>query len=280
MQASLLAQLRTGRLPHLLIFAGHGGEGEAKELVSKLIGTDNTHPDLHRYHPEGKSGLHSIQSMRELIEQVYLPPYQADYKIFLVYEAHRMPPSSSNALLKTFEEPPSRTVILLLTEKPSALLPTICSRGQMVRFAQQRTSTPLQERFLKNFPSIDGAFAVAKEIEEEKKKEEKELRGLLPGNLTPLQKEQQEKEIQGIIALYAQEKALSLLEAVHERMRDLYLLRLQGPKEFLFDQKLTDSKTRLPPYPYLMQKLKEAKLGIERSLKLDVVLEGLLLALS
>lgn len=132
-----------------LLFSGPDGIGKslfAYALASQLILKDNlsdshriklesgNHPDIHIYRPEGKLGLHSMQTLKQLSEEVYLPPYEASWKIFIIHEADRMLSYSANALLKTFEEPPPRTMIILLSSRASAILPTILSRCRVVRF--------------------------------------------------------------------------------------------------------------------------------------------------
>lgn len=134
---------------HALLFAGPDGVGKSlfatalaayimmeydpsKDHARKIA--SNQHPDLHIYHPEGKLGLHSIQTLRQLSEEVYLPPYEAEWKVFIIHDADRMLSYSANALLKTFEEPPPRTLIILLSRSPGSLLPTIISRCSTLHF--------------------------------------------------------------------------------------------------------------------------------------------------
>lgn len=120
-----------GLFAHVLAAQLMSGQGEERHH-SKI--KKGQHPDIHVYRPEGKLGLHSIQSLRELSEEVYLPPYEADWKVFIIHEAERMLTYSANALLKTFEEPPHRTVIILLSQSQAALLPTIVSRCRTLHF--------------------------------------------------------------------------------------------------------------------------------------------------
>ena len=132
-----------------LLFAGQEGIGKglfANALAALVMNSEEEegrhqqkiergqHPDLHHYCPEGKLGLHSIQTMRDLSEEVHLPPYEAKWKVFIIHEAERMLSYSANALLKTFEEPPPRTLIILLSQSPKGLLPTIVSRCRTLRF--------------------------------------------------------------------------------------------------------------------------------------------------
>jgi DNA polymerase-3 subunit delta' len=125
-----------------LLFAGPDGVGKslfAQALAEMILGNRHkieagNHPDLHIYRPEGKIGMHSIASMRHFSEEVYLAPFEAKWKVFVIHDAERMLPYSANALLKTFEEPALDTVIILLSSAPESLLPTILSRCRTIRF--------------------------------------------------------------------------------------------------------------------------------------------------
>ncbi|MFI0434690.1 MAG: ATP-binding protein [Parachlamydiaceae bacterium] len=134
---------------HALLFAGPDGVGKslfATALAASIMKAydpeadhsrkiaSGHHPDLHFYRPEGKLGLHSIQSMRQLSDEVYLPPYEASWKVFIIHDADRMLSYSANALLKTFEEPPARTLIILISRSAQSLLPTIISRCSTLHF--------------------------------------------------------------------------------------------------------------------------------------------------
>jgi DNA polymerase-3 subunit delta' len=107
-----------------------------------------THPDvhsvsrqLHQHHPDPqvrqRRGLElSVEVIRHfLIEPAYVRPAVGAAKVFIVQEADRMSHAAQNALLKTLEEPPVGTFLILLVERPEQLLPTILSRCQQVPFA-------------------------------------------------------------------------------------------------------------------------------------------------
>jgi DNA polymerase-3 subunit delta' len=132
-----------------LLFAGPTGIGKslfAQAFAHELLAagdatgmqrhklTSGNHPDLHIYRPEGKIAMHTISAMRQLSEEVWLPPHESQRKVFIVHDADRMLTYSANALLKTFEEPAPDTVIILLSSAPELLLPTILSRCQTLYF--------------------------------------------------------------------------------------------------------------------------------------------------
>lgn len=135
-KTALIRMLETKAIANSLLFAGTEGIGKglfALKLAENLLGRPN-HPDLHILHPEGKMGLHSIQALRRLNEEVYMAPFEGQWKVFIIHDAERMLPASSNALLKTFEEPAKDTLIILLSSKPTALLPTVLSRCRKLYF--------------------------------------------------------------------------------------------------------------------------------------------------
>jgi len=120
------------------------GCGSCRECTHVAAGT---HPDyhvvcreLHREHPDPRirnlSGAQlSIEVVREfLIRRVGLRAAQANAKVFVIREADTLNKDSQNALLKTFEEPPPGTYLILLVEAIDRLLPTMLSRCQTVSF--------------------------------------------------------------------------------------------------------------------------------------------------
>jgi DNA polymerase-3 subunit delta' len=92
-----------------------------------------THPDVVAVRPEDKAVI-SIDQIREVGARSSLRPYQGRTKVWILDPADRMQEPAANALLKTLEEPAGISLFLLVTAAPSALLPTILSRCQGVRF--------------------------------------------------------------------------------------------------------------------------------------------------
>ena len=89
---------------------------------------DHNHPDI-IYVTHEKPNVISVGEVRaQLVNTVDILPYESRYKIYIVPEAEKLNVQAQNAILKTIEEPPEYAVILLLTESPEALLPTIHSR--------------------------------------------------------------------------------------------------------------------------------------------------------
>jgi DNA polymerase III subunit delta' len=102
-----------------------------KENKERIIRSD--HPDVALARPYNR--VLRISPMRELEQEANYRPFEGNARIFIIEEAHRLNEASSNALLKTLEEPPRTSHLILITSRPAQLLPTIRSRCQMVRFA-------------------------------------------------------------------------------------------------------------------------------------------------
>src|SRR5690606_112650 len=101
------------------------------------------HPDFHTVGiPSGKRDIPIAAMLGEeerrgregLCHDLVLRPMSGDRKFAVIDDAHALTRESGNALLKTLEEPPPKCVIILTTDQPDALLPTIRSRAQFVRF--------------------------------------------------------------------------------------------------------------------------------------------------
>ncbi len=125
-------------VPQTLLFHGPRGIGKglfALALARALLQSNKAqHPDLHILHPDPDSDQHPVATIRQMIEETSLPPFEAPCKVFIIHDLEKMLPASSNTLLKTLEEPPADTQFILLTSQPSSLLPTILSRCSKIPF--------------------------------------------------------------------------------------------------------------------------------------------------
>ena len=92
------------------------------------------HPDCFQLRPEGKARQVKAEAMRTFIGKLAVSAAAGDHKVGIVHEAEQMNVATSNIFLKTLEEPPANTTLLVLTTKPYALLPTIRSRCLTFRF--------------------------------------------------------------------------------------------------------------------------------------------------
>jgi len=92
------------------------------------------HADVHWVRPESKSRVVTIDQMRELMRETNLKPTEAEYKVGVIVGADRLNANSANAFLKTLEEPPAKSVLILLATEPQRLLETIVSRCLRLSF--------------------------------------------------------------------------------------------------------------------------------------------------
>ncbi|MFA5624601.1 MAG: DNA polymerase III subunit delta' [Bradymonadales bacterium] len=154
----LMHALRKDRVHHALLFMGRSGIGKAmlarafvqvnfcersrpadkewarcKECRHCRRVAEGQHPDFLELKTETASI--SIDRIRELQQSVAYQPYEASRRMVIIHDAHLMQIAAANALLKTLEEPTTRTSFILITDQEQRLLPTIISRCQILRFA-------------------------------------------------------------------------------------------------------------------------------------------------
>tara|TARA_B100001250_G_scaffold414265_1_gene451602 strand:- start:24 stop:1025 length:1002 start_codon:yes stop_codon:yes gene_type:complete len=153
----LLLMHQQDRIPHALLFSGPDGIGLkrfALVFVMRLLCLSNnsqletacgickscelfkaeSHPDLYFIEPEEKGKMIKIEQIRKLIEYASNKSFSGDVKIVLIESADAMNRFTSPALLKTLEEPPEQTKIILLSHNSSRLPITIRSRCQRIDF--------------------------------------------------------------------------------------------------------------------------------------------------
>jgi DNA polymerase-3 subunit delta' len=95
--------------------------------------TAGQHPDVTQLSPEEDSEFIKVEAVRDLIADLSLTAHGRGYKVAILFPAHALYPNAANSLLKTLEEPPARTLLLLVTSQPSRLLATLRSRCSRLR---------------------------------------------------------------------------------------------------------------------------------------------------
>jgi DNA polymerase-3 subunit delta' len=133
----LLAAFQQQHLPHALLIQdapGAGGTQLALWLAQLLLGAPPAgHPDFTRLGLIEDSKQIRVEQARELSAHLALASHQGGYKLALIDPADALNWNAANALLKTLEEPPARTVLILVAQQPSRLPATILSRCQRLR---------------------------------------------------------------------------------------------------------------------------------------------------
>ena len=81
-----------------------------------------------------KQGIISVDEAQEIVKTLSLKSYEGGYKVMIIWMAERMNIASSNKLLKLIEEPPEKTLLILITEDETQIMQTIVSRCQILRF--------------------------------------------------------------------------------------------------------------------------------------------------
>jgi DNA polymerase-3 subunit delta' len=152
---SLLARaVAEGRIGQGLIFAGPAGVGKRQFALALAQAVNcehpvdgdacgaclpcrkialSEHPDISTYLPDGQ--FIKIGQMREMSAEAQFRPYEGRRRVLIIDDADRLRTEAANSILKTLEEPPDTSLVLLITPKPYALLDTIRSRCQMLSFA-------------------------------------------------------------------------------------------------------------------------------------------------
>lgn len=178
----LLQAHSQNRFAHAYLLTGPRGSGKqalALELCARLLPCPlesvSSHPDIHAIAPESRSRQLSIAQVRELEQKLQMRSLRGGKKFALLHDADRLGEQAANALLKTLEEPPPETHLLLLTEQPEQLLETILSRCVEValrptqrpaRDASELALIALIERFFRDKkPDLRGALWLAQSFQ-------------------------------------------------------------------------------------------------------------------
>ena len=241
---------QNGQLAHAYILQGapHGAALRFAEKLLNLIFNSHpqvqahTHPDIVWIEPQSKSRQIVIDEIRELIRKLAQTSFAGGWKAGVILAADRMTDQAANALLKTLEEPPARSLILLLTGEPQSLLPTISSRCQRISLSADDEETarhwkdPLLDLLGELPPAslIEASLFAARLnglLEELRKEFEKEEALRIPDDLTA-------KETKALLDARTNARLIEarteILRTVLNWHRDLLLIVLEQNRDVLY----------------------------------------------
>ncbi len=299
----LQRSLERGRLGHAYLFSGNDLadlEGVARSLAKTLnclqprrgnggVAIDccdtclqcrkidhGNHGDVHWLRPEAKSRLIKVEAVRDLIREVNLKPTEAEFKVAVLTGADRMNANSANAFLKTLEEPPARSVLILLTTDPQHLLETILSRCLRLNFAgdQVRPLDDAQRAWLAAFADMAATTkqgllgrykllgTLVAHLSAQREITERDLEAKSPltqyDDLEPETRERLEDELKAAVEAECRRQRGDLLSALQWWLHDIWLLTL-------------GSEAQMLAYPALSQQ----SIAVARRVKPDIAMKNI-----
>lgn len=151
--------VHSGKLAHAYLFCGPRGVGKTTcaRIFAKTINCLHPGPDgeacnecesCKAFNEQRSYNIieldaasnNSVEDIKQLMQQTYIPPQIGRYKVFIIDEVHMLSPSAFNAFLKTLEEPPAHVIFILATTEKHKILPTIISRCQIYDFERMSVS--------------------------------------------------------------------------------------------------------------------------------------------
>jgi len=239
-------------IPTTLLYHGPSGSGKLKKAKEFAAELTTGSADVRLFAPEGKSEMYAISAIHELIQEVALPPFQSERRVFILDDIERMLPVHANALLKTLEEPTSKSVLLMLTSNLGAVLPTIRSRAIAVPFF------PGKDKFISEINVLGLIRAGLAKDFSTMSTESAKIEGAIP---------EEEKR-----HLFVED----VLRHIFYWFRDCELLKSGGDKKLLFWP-----EESLVPQSFDLQEIftaiEKARLGFDRNLRLRHCLEQIFL---
>lgn len=264
--------LNSNHVPHALLFIGEDSNElikSAKNFAASLMiqngaddysqkrVIDNSYPDCLVFSPDSKSSKYTIEQIRDICSQSQLYPQEAYKQFFILKSAHRMQDPAANALLKTLEEPTSSSVFILCVDSLDLVLPTIASRSQKVFFQNKSYDESMQSivdlfaSLLQNIEKLNynNLFLSCEKIQKEIEKEAEKYKN------DSLKQE-----------LFVSEQSKNLLIMTQKWFLENYLINQNIPQSLIEGMQINFQKV-----------IDKTKLGLERSIKLSLCLENLVL---
>ncbi|HZM05311.1 MAG TPA: hypothetical protein VFC44_20125 [Candidatus Saccharimonadales bacterium] len=198
------------------------------------------HPDVLWVRPESKSRIITIDQIRELMQTVNLKPSAAEFKVEIIVAADRLNVQAANAFLKTLEEPPPKSILILLSTEPQRILETILSRCQRLILAGEGTRFDAEQlAWISSFGAMaaagkDGLFGhyrllgiILKKLAEQKAAIETVLTERSPleryDDLEKRMRDKLEDELAAAVEAEYRRQRTDLIGALHWWLRDVWL---------------------------------------------------------
>lgn len=253
-----------------------------------------THPDFWIIEPDREQANPQIkiEQIRELEQRIIYRPLVASRKVCLIDEADRMTLGAANALLKTLEEPPDHSLLLLVTSRPLALPATVRSRCQALRFSppslalvegalsQRRKLRPAESRFLALLTEAQIGKALTIDLGEVQARQEEFSRLVSSRSL---------RSVAGLLtdaeALHKAGRSEEALEWIGRWIRDLIMARMGTASDQILH---ANRKTELDRLAWssemdallnLLEDIETMQQGTNRNLNQHLLLESVLLRL-
>ncbi len=214
-----------------LLFSGPAGIGKeafarafAEALLAQKQAASKVAFNVRPFTPEGKGGLYLAEQLKEMAHVIAMRPFDGNHQVILLKKAERITPLGANTLLKTLEEPPSYTTIVLTSSAPTQLLPTLLSRCFELSFS------PLSEGELCDYLTQEAGVSET---------HARRLALLAHGNLARAQELAQDdkRPFFSLIAAVARALIARDLEALAPLLRDLDAVVANKPTDQRAEQK-------------------------------------------
>lgn len=296
------------RLPHAVLFSGPDGIGKhmvARTLAASLLceggapcGTcpqckaflGNVHPDFWEVIPEGNAKktikIDAIRKMESILNRV---PAQADKRIAIIDAADTMNESAANSLLKTLEEPPENTFIILVSSKPSSLLDTIRSRCMNMSFgnidenilADALVKRGLPTETAKELAALSGgSFGCSLNLYEDGGLAVRDSAASFLDSLSAFSVFDMFEKVEEMSRMERRELS-SWFSYIESILRDLLVMEVGGSDKLLFHKDLSDKLRKLaipePRIRALLVLVGDTELRLQANINQRLLLEGFFL---
>jgi DNA polymerase-3 subunit gamma/tau len=135
--------IQNNQFPQAMLFCGPRGVGKttcARILAKQINGADESSDFSYNIFELDAASNNGVDDIRNLIDQVRIPPQTGNYKVYIIDEVHMLSGQAFNAFLKTLEEPPKYAIFILATTEKHKVIPTILSRCQIYDFKKISSS--------------------------------------------------------------------------------------------------------------------------------------------